>query len=80
MNKTFLELATDAATAMVSKGMIKYVPKKGETWEEINKQSIKTFGWAVVELYKEISLATAKAKLPEKPKAGEKKIISLSAK
>ena len=77
MNKTFLELATEAATAMVSKGMIKYVPKKGEAWEEINKNSIKTFGWAVLELYKELTQVPNKSKLPEKPKAGEKSRIIL---
>lgn len=69
VNKTYLELATEAATAMVNRGQLKIPQLKGEDWKDYNKKAIKTFGWAVLELYREIQDVTRKAK--EQPKDGK---------
>lgn len=66
MNKTFLELATEAATAMVNKGQLKIPMDKGEDWKSYNKKAVKTFGWAVLELYREIESVPKRSKEPSR--------------
>jgi DNA repair photolyase len=75
MNKTFLELASEAAVAMVHKGLIRVPQEKGETWNQLNKKAVKTFGWAVLEIYREIEAVPRRAKEIPKDKSGKKIVV-----
>ena len=66
MQKTYLELATEVTTAMINKGYIRVGVEKGEDWKVHNKKAVKTVGWAILEVYREISGVPRRANEPEK--------------
>ena len=76
MQKTYLELATETVTAMINKGYLKVVPDKGETWEKQNAKSVKTVGWAILEMYREIMAVPQRAKEEKQPPKGTSKLIT----
>lgn len=75
MTKTFLEMASEAAVAMVNKGLIRVPVVRGETWEQSNAKAVKTFGWAVLEIYREIEGVPRRGKEAPKDKTGKKLIL-----
>jgi len=76
MQKTYLELASEVVTAMVNKGYIKVVPEKGDDWKAHNKKAVKTIGWAILEMYQEISNVPRRAKLGETKEEKKPRIIT----
>lgn len=61
MNKTYLELASETVTAMISRGQLRIPQDKGEKWEDFNKKAIHTVGWAILEMYREIQSVPRRA-------------------
>jgi hypothetical protein len=77
MTKTYLELATEVVTAMVNRGYIKIVPEKGEDWKAQNNKAVKTVGWAILEMYREIQ-SVPKRSSEYEPKSEKKtRLISV---
>lgn len=54
MTKTYLELASETVTAMISKGQLRIPQAKDEKWEDYNRKAIHTVGWAILEMYWEL--------------------------
>lgn len=71
MTKSFLELATEAVTALVNRGQLRIPQDKNESWEKHNAKAVKTFGWAVLELYREIENVPKRAREPRKEKKSQ---------
>ncbi len=65
MAKTYLELASEVVTAMVNRGYLKVVPEKGEDWKAQNNKAIKTVGWALLEMYRELQSVPKRANEPD---------------
>ena len=61
MNKTYLELASEAVTAMINKGYLR-IPVEGKTTAtEYNYIATRTIGWAILEMYRELKDVPVKA-------------------
>jgi hypothetical protein len=71
--KTHLELATELVTAMINKGQLRIPAEIGENWKDHNHKAIHTFGWAILETYRELQGIREKAQ--ESPKRLELKGI-----
>lgn len=68
MNKTYLELASETVTAMITKGQLRIPQDKGEPWEDFNRKAIHTVGWAILEMYREIQSVPKRASQPDRTK------------
>jgi hypothetical protein len=79
MAKTYLELATEVVTAMVNRGYIKVVPERGEDWKAQNNKAIKTVGWAILEMYREVQ-SVPKRSTDEEHKSEKQKAKIITAK
>lgn len=75
MQKTYLELATELVSSMISKGMIVCPRNKDEKWEAYNKRVIHVTGWAVLEMYHEVKAVPSKPAPKKEVKKSDTKII-----
>jgi hypothetical protein len=75
MNKTYLELASEIVTAMINKGYLRVVPAKGDDWMKQNNTSIRTVGWALLEMYREIQAVPKKALQPPQKDSTKSRIL-----
>ncbi len=74
MNRSYLELASDIVSAMITKGQLRVPQDKAEGWEAFNRKAVHTVGWALQEMYREVMTTPQKARFPQ-PREGTKKII-----
>lgn len=75
MNKSYLEIASELVSSMVSRGMILCPKKTDEPWEKYNMRAIHTIGFAMLEMYREVGAVPAKARYQPKRAESAKKII-----
>jgi hypothetical protein len=71
MAKTFMEMSAEMVTAMVTRGLLRVERTKNEDWKEYNQRAVKTVGWAMLEMYKEVSRVPGRA-YKELDERGEK--------
>jgi hypothetical protein len=74
MNRSYLELASDIVTAMITKGQLRVTQEKTEGWEAFNRKAVHAVGWALQEMYREVMATPQKAHLPQ-TRDGGKRII-----